>query len=326
MEMESMKKKTVYIWMGTIFAASVALFAVIYYFHLQSSAIKVASNVKGGPPTLSNYIQGDMSNPLDKPMDVTTVGQYVYITDTNHQQVQVFDPSGVPIFKFGKKGTDKGEFQFPYGITGDKNGNIYVADLYNGNISIFTTKGKFIKYFTFAHPADKPKGPGGLRIYNNKLYVTDIQGNRVMIFDLNGKKLLEISTGSTKKDPLNAPNAVTIDSDKNIYVADTGNQRLVEYDKEGKFIQIINGSAGGKGDSKFVNPRGIGVEPNGTILMVDNMTHYVYGFNKKGKQVFEFGGLGSDKGQFYLPNGLYVDNQGQIFITDTVNERVDLYY
>ncbi|MDP4085174.1 MAG: 6-bladed beta-propeller [Bacillota bacterium] len=321
-----MKKKTVYIWMGTFVALSVALFAVIYYFHLQNDAIKIASNVKGGPPTLSNYIQGDMSNPLDKPMDVTKIGQYVYVTDTNHKQVQVFDPSGTPIFKFGKQGTGQGEFQFPYGIAGDKDGNVYVADLYNDKISIFTEKGKFIKYFNFANKADTPKSPGGLRIYSNKLYVTDIQGNRVMIFDLKGKKLLELTTATAKDDTLNAPNAVTIDSDNNIYVSDTGNQRIVCYDKTGKFTRIINGSIGGTGDSKFVNPRGIGVEPNGTLLMVDNMTHYVYGFDKNGKQVFQFGGLGSDKGQFYLPNGLYVDSNGQILITDTVNERVDLYY
>lgn len=321
-----MKKKTVYIWMGTIVTLCVALFAVIYFFHLQTDAIKVAGKVKGGTPTFSNYIQGDLNNPLDKPMDVAKIGQFVYVTDTNHQQVQIFDPSGTSISKFGSKGTGKGQFQFPYGITGDKDGNVYVADLYNGNISIFTSKGKFMKYFTFANKADQPKGPGGLRIYNNNLYVTDIQGNRVMIFDLSGKKLLQINTAAAQNDTLNAPNAVTIDSDNNIYVSDTGNQRVVVYDKNGKFIRMINGSPDGKGTSKFVNPRGIGVEPNGTLLMVDNMTHFVYGFDKNGKQVFQIGGLGSDKGQFYLPNGLFVDSNGQVLITDTVNARIDVFY
>jgi DNA-binding beta-propeller fold protein YncE len=321
-----MKKKTTYIWMGTIVVLCIALFAIIYFFNLQNDAIKVAKNVKGGPPTFSNYIQGDLNNPLSKPMDVAKIGNYVYVTDTNHQQVQVFDSSGGFIFKFGKKGDAKGQFQFPYGIAGDKDGNVYVADLYKGDISIFDSKGKFLKYFTFANKVDEPKGPGGLRIYNEKLYLTDIQGNRVMVFDLNGKKLLQIITAATKADTLNAPNAVTIDSDNKIYVSDTGNQRIVVYDKSGKFIRIINGSPDGKGSSKFVNPRGIGVLPNGTLLMVDNMTHFVYGFDQNGKQVFQIGGLGSDKGQFYLPNGLFVDSNGQIFITDTTNARVDVYY
>jgi DNA-binding beta-propeller fold protein YncE len=327
--MESMKKRTTYIWMGTIIVLSVALFAVIYFFHLQDDAIKVASNVKGdknAPPSLSYYIKGDVSDPLEKPMDVTKVGQYVYVSDTNHKQVQAFDTSGTPIFKFGKEGTDKGQFKFPYGIAGDKDGNIYVADLYNAKISIFTSKGKFIKYFEVANKADELKGPGGLRIYKNNLYVTDIPKNKVIVFDLKGKKLLELTSATAKDDTLNAPNAVTVDSENNIYVSDTGNQRIVVYDKNGKLKQLINGSADGKGSSKFVNPRGIGIRSNGTLLVVDNMTHYVYGFDEKGKQVFQYGGIGSGKDQFYLPNGLFVDDKGEVFITDTVNARVGLYY
>jgi DNA-binding beta-propeller fold protein YncE len=260
-------------------------------------------------------------------MDVAKIGQFVYVTDTNHKQIQVFDSTGTPIFKFGKQGTGQGQFQFPYGITGDTKGNVYVADLYNNRISIFDSKGKFLKYFTDENKKpDFLKSPGGLRIYDNNLWVTDIQLGKVFEFNLNGKKLLEISTATAKDDTLNAPNAVAIDSNQNIYVSDTGNQRLVVYDKNGKFKRIINGSIDGKGDSKFVNPRGIGVEANGTLLMVDNMTHYVYGFDKNGKQIFQIGGLGADKDQFYLPNGLFVDDKGEVLVTDTVNQRVALYY
>jgi DNA-binding beta-propeller fold protein YncE len=325
--MEVLKKKTIYKWMGVIVGLSIILFAVIYFFNLQDDAVKVASNVKGGPPSLSYYIQGDMDNPLSKPMDVAKIGQFVYVTDTNNQQVQVFDSSGTPVFKFGKKGTGEGEFQFPYGITGDKDGNIYVADLYNAKISIFSSKGKFLRYFTDENKkTDFLTSPAGLRIYNKKLYVTDVQQNKVMVFDLKGKKLLEITAATAKDDFLYAPNAVTVDDDKNIYVSDTGNQRIVVFNKKGKFIRLINGSKDGKGDSKFVNPRGIAIQGNGNLMMVDNMTHYVYGFDKKGKQIFQFGGLGSDKEQFYLPNGMFIDDKGEVFITDTVNARVALYY
>lgn len=322
-----MKKKTTYIWMGAIVGLTVVLFAVIYFFHLQDSAVKVAGAVKGGgTPALSHFIQGEMNNPLEKPMDVTKVGEYVYVSDTNHKQIQVFDSSGKLTLKFGKDGTGEGEFKFPYGIAGDNKKNVYVADLYNGKISIFTSKGKFIKYFT-----DESKNPGflaspaGLRIYNNKLYVTDIKSNRVIEYSLSGEKLLEITTATANDDTLNAPNAITVDDEQNIYVSDSGNQRIVLFDKKGKFIRMINGSKDGKGNSKFVNPRGIGIQPNGTLLMVDNMTHYVYGFDKNGKQKFQFGGLGSDKNQFYLPNGLFVDSKGEVFITDTVNKRIAQY-
>jgi sugar lactone lactonase YvrE len=324
--MESLKKKTTYIWMGSIVGLTVVVLAIFYFFHLQDkSSVATASSGKGGQPALSNYIQGDMSNPLAKPMDVTEYNQYLYATDTNHQQVQVFDSNGKFAFKFGKKGTGDGEFQFPYGISADQKGNIYVADLYNGKISIFTSKGKFVKNFTYdTNNASSLASPAGLRIFNKNLFVTDIKTNRVLEYSLSGKKILELTTASAQDDTLNAPNAIAVDDEKDIFVSDSSNQRVVEYDKNGKFIRIINGSKDGKGDSKFVNPRGIGVL-NGTLLMVDNMTHFVYGFDKDGKQKFQFGGMGSDNNQFYLPNGLFVDSKGKVFITDTVNQRIAQY-
>ncbi|WP_066315043.1 6-bladed beta-propeller [Bacillus sp. FJAT-29814] len=322
-----MKRKTVYKLMGTIAGLSVVLFAVIYFLNLGNDVDKVANTVKGGPPHFSYFIQGDFKTPLDKPMDVSKIGEYVYVTDTNNKQVQVFDTSGTPIFKFGKEGEGQGEFKFPYGISGDKKGNVYVADLYNGKISIFDKKGKFIKYFGDKNDATTLlTSPAGLRIFDNKVYATDIESKKVFVFDLEGKKLLEIASASSEEDQLNSPNAVTIDRDGNIYVADSGNQRVVIFDKKGKFERAINGNKDAKGDSKFVNPRGLAVDSKGTLFMIDNMTHYVYGFDKKGEQVYQFGGLGGDNEQFFLPNGLFIDEKSQLFITDTFNQRVAVYF
>src|SRR5690349_8493427 len=115
--MESLKKKTTYIWMGSIVGLTVVVLAVLYFFHLQDKSNVAAGPLKAGNPNLVGYIQGDMDNPLNKPMDVTKVGQYIYVSDTNHQQIQVFDSTGKFAFKFGSKGTGDGQFLFPYGIT-----------------------------------------------------------------------------------------------------------------------------------------------------------------------------------------------------------------
>ncbi|ALC88791.1 hypothetical protein AM500_02485 [Bacillus sp. FJAT-18017] len=322
-----MKRKTVYIWMSVIATLSIGLFAAIYFLNLGEEADKMANTVTGGPPNFNYFVQGDFSTPLDKPMDVTKIGEFIYVTDTNNKQVQAFDSSGTPIFKFGKEGEGKGEFKFPYGIAGDKAGNVYVADLFNGKISIFDSKGKFLRYFE-EKGSSKPsiKSPAGIRIFGNKLYMTDIENKKVMVFDLDGTKKLEITTATSKEDLLNAPNAVTVDKDENIYVADSGNQRVVVYDKEGKYKRSLNGSKDGKGEAKFVNPRGLAVDSDGTLYMIDNMTHFVHGFNDKGEQVYQFGGLGSENDQFFLPNGLFIDEKSQLYITDTFNQRIAVYF
>lgn len=322
-----MKKITVYVWMSLTVVFSAVLFTGIYYLNLQSNVKQIVSTVdRNGPPVFTHSIYGDFNESLDKPMDVVKIGQFIYVTDTNNKRVQVFDQSGTAIFRFGTEGMGEGEFKFPYGIAGDKEENIYVADMYNGNISIFTNKGEFIKYFQEQGDENIINSPGGLRIFNEKLYVTDIKKNKVYIFNLEGEMQLEIGETGSQEGMFIAPNSVTIDKEENIYVTDSGNNRVQVFDKEGKFLRIVNGSEGGTGPSTFINPRGIGVDSRGILYVVNNLSHMVYGFDANGKQVFQFGGMGDANDQFYLPNGLFIDERDEIFITDTLNQRVTFYY
>lgn len=311
--------------MSAIVVLTIAAFIAIYFFNLQNKLDKAGKIVnRDGPPAFSHLIYGDFDNALDKPMDVAKIGEFIYVSDTKNKRVQVFDTAGTAITRFGKEGEGKGEFMFPYGIAGDDKGQIYVADLFNGNISIFNKKGKFIDYFN-----DKNKilkAPGGLRIIDNKLYVTDIEKSQVFVFDLTGKLLLALGQPGQEDGQFRAPNAVAADGDGNIYVVDSGNQRIQKFDKDGKFKMTINGSDDGKGSPTLVNPRGIDVDSRGIIYVVNNLTHYVYAFNSDGTKAFQFGGMGDQNEQFYLPNGLFIDDSDHVYITDTLNQRVAVYF
>jgi DNA-binding beta-propeller fold protein YncE len=324
-----LKRKTVYSLMGVIVTLVTVLFVAIYFLNLQNQIDKVAKPLvdRDGPPVFSHLIYGDFDESLNKPMDVAKISEYIFVTDTNNKRVQVFDLGGTAIFKFGKEGKGDGEFMFPYGITGDKEGNVYVADLYNAKISIHDKKGNFISNFKEKDQKVKSiKAPGAIRIYNEQLYVPDIEQGKVFVFNLQGEKLLEIGQMGTKEGEFRAPNAVTVDKEGNIYVCDTGNQRVQVFDKEGKYLRSINGSENNTGSSVLVNPRGIAIDARGFLYVVNNLTHYVYGFDTEGKKVFEFGGMGDQNEQFYLPNGLFVDENDQVYITDTLNQRIGVYY
>lgn len=284
----------------------------------------LAAATPNAQPQFTHSIYGSFESPLSKPMDVAKIGEFLYVSDTNNKQVQVFDQSGTPIFLFGKAGNKEGEFQFPYGIAGDKDENVYVADLFNGNISIFDSKGEFIKYFQDDEKVIQ--SPGGLRIYDEKLYVTDIKANKLFIFSMDGKKLMEIGGAGAEEGKFIAPNAVAVDDDNQIYVTDSGNNRVQIFDKDGNFINIINGSKDGKGAPLFVNPRGVAVDAKGTVYVVNNMSHNIYAYDKDGNEVQVIGGMGTDNGKFYLPNGLFMDNRGALYVTDTINQRISIFY
>lgn len=321
------KKKHIYTLSTLIFLVTSVIFGFLFYTNTKLTSLPNLVTTENSPPKFSRMIYGGFGeDAIDKPMDSALIGQFIYVADTNNKRIQVFDLGGTPIFKFGEEGTKPGQFKFPYGIAGDDKGQVYVADLYNGSISIYDAKGKFIKLFAEKDPAEKIlEAPGGLRIIDNKVYVTDIIKSKVLVFDINGSKLLEFGKIGVNDGEFRAPNAVTADKDGNIYVVDTGNQRVQVFDKTGKFLRLFNGSPNGKGNSVFVNPRGIGIDSRGIIYVVSNITHYIYGYDKTGKQLFIFGGNGSANDQFSLPNGLNIDENDTIYITDTNNQRVAIY-
>jgi DNA-binding beta-propeller fold protein YncE len=321
-----MKRRNVYIGMALISLVTAAVFTLL--FMNESKAVPTGlQNVldPSGAPQFSLQLNGEFDTTLNKPMDAAVTDSFIYVTDTNNKRVMVFDQGGSLLYHFGEAGKEEGQFNFPYGIAADAKDRVFVADLYNGNISIFDKKGKFIEYFAQKYTNDKLiTTPAGLRIIDDKVYVTDIEASRAFVFSIEGELLLEIGKPGSENGQFIAPNAITADKEGNIYVVDTGNQRVQVFNEKGKFIKIINGSNGG-GESPFVNPRGIGIDSRGTLYVVSNLTHIVYGFDTDGKQVFQFGSMGEANGQFYLPNGLFIDNKDNVYITDTLNQRVSVF-
>lgn len=308
-----------------IVVGGVIIFLILYLVNRAPVSFIPRPQVLGPrPPRLVGMIYGLFGpDALNKPMDVAVIGNRIYVSDTNNYRIQVFDYDGNFLFRFGKRGDGRGEFQFPYGIAGDAAGNVYVADLYQGHIQVFDPDGNFKRYF----PAEKSplKGPGDIFITQDKVYVTDINAGRVFVFDLAGKLLATIGKPGSGPGEFRAPNGVAVDAEGNVYVVDTMGARVEVFDPTGKFLYAFNGSPDGNGESVLLNPRGIGLR-GGVVYVVSNLTHNVWGFDARtGKRHFAFGQLGSGMTDFMFPNGLFVDAQGRIYITDTANQRVAIY-
>ena len=308
-----MRRRNMYIILGVILLVEVGLFAYFYLTKMNPVATISAQLPGTSAPTFQANIYGPLGDSLNKPMAVTVVNRQIYVTDTNHQKVQVFDYDGNQLFSFGKSGDKEGQFKFPYGIAGDAQGQVYVADMYNGTISIFSSDGKFIKYFGTKGDFVKP---AGLMIDGNKIYISDVDKNQIVVCDLNGTKILAFGSKGDKDGQLNSPNAVLHVGSK-IYVTDTGNDRLQVFDEQGKFLL--------KASTELANPRGLCVDPQGNIYVVSNLTSKVVVFNSKGERLFTFAGIGSDDGLITFPNALFRDSNGRFYVTDVGNARVSVY-
>ena len=86
--------------------------------------------------------------------------------------------------RFGKKGEGNEKLDHPTGIAVDSNDVVYVTELGNNRVSVFTNKGEFIKTFgALGAGPGQFKGPSGIAVdKNGTIYVCDTFNNRLQVF------------------------------------------------------------------------------------------------------------------------------------------------
>ena len=118
------------------------------------------------------------------------MGQDVlYIVDGRNHRVQKFTKNGAFLMTWGSLGSAEGQFNAPWGITLDQQGQVYVADHKNHRVQKFTPDGEFISQFgsygtgkrQLNRPSDVAVDPDG------DVYVCDWANHRVQIFDPDGR-------------------------------------------------------------------------------------------------------------------------------------------
>lgn len=279
-----------------------------------------------------------------RPLGVGTDNQgNLYVADTGNNRVVVFDRNGRYKFMFGRKGValpppgeeatwKGGLFNFPYGIDTDKEGNIYVGDLFNHRVQVFDSSGKYLYYFPKEQSLDPESKahqtflyPLNLDIKEDKVYVAS--SFLIDIYSLKGKKVgsigdMRIGRG---KGQLDHPNGVAVGSDDTVFVSDSANTRIQAFDSEGKVKWVQGKPAKGITDltsRQFGLPRGMDIDANGNIFIADAFHYTIQVYNSKGKKLAEVGEDGTKEGYFNLPNDIAIRPDGVIYVADKENHRV----
>ena len=251
-----------------------------------------------------------------------------------------------PSMQFGKKGDKPGEMNGPLGITVHKNYKIYVADCHNGQIQVFTIRGKFLHQFgkgLFIRPhsvvlanhfifvsdyelntvfkfekthfkmvtrtdAGQLDQPNGMSTDGGDIYVADSQHDRVVVYNTDLKLLREIGNGQLKK-----PCDVKI-RDEKIYIVDNGKPHNVHiYLKSGDPLKSMITLEG----ETFWNF--LTFDMLGNLIISDNTTQHFYIYTKKGELVY-------DKLFDYRPTGVAINSNDNSIIWADVNNCVINFY
>lgn len=144
----------------------------------------------------------------------TSTGE-VYVSDRENSRILIFDGTGRLRGSFGRYGGSPGEFRKPYGIGVDEARSVYVCDVdrkvievfdplgghlysigcelppidldmdYHGNLFVASpTRITVLREKAAIVVEEGPRNPGGILVKDERVYVTDMDSDRVLVFDI----------------------------------------------------------------------------------------------------------------------------------------------
>lgn len=240
-----------------------------------------------------------------KPYGVLLRNGVINLADTAAGGIYQFDLVNKKFLAFrGSKGP--GKIVQPINISGDTEGNIYVADPVRKQVLQYDKNDIFIRAFSFKDPWN----PVDAHVYDGKLYVADsTRGGKggIRVFDLKTGAYIETLGQSGKEDQkIGIASGISIDREGYIYVTDVGNFAIMRYDRDGHF----RGRLGDAGNTPghFGRPRGVAVDRAGRIYAVDAAFDVVQVFAATGQLLTYFGDADdSEPGSLTLPAGISID-------------------
>jgi len=163
-----------------------------------------------------------------------------------------------------------GIHSYPFGMSLDKDGVIYISVLSESKIFKMGQKDEFVPFvdmkknrplFFFELPL-----PSLLKISNDGFfYVLDAGGNRVLKYGKNGKFVSAWGGQGLKNGQFDDPNGLAIDLKGNVYVADSKNNRIEVFSENGNFISKIDRVE----NLNFSYPAGLTTDENGFLYVAD---------------------------------------------------------
>ena len=171
----------------------------------------------------------------------------VYVADVGNGRVQVFQPDGTFVRKFGSFGAGGGQFVRPYQLNADADGNVYVLDAGSFTLSKFDRDGAFVARFgggAGGLPESQALDHGVAIDGEGRLVLTDDAAAQVLILDRDGRLVDDFGERGRAPGQFQAPCAVDVDRDGNFYVYDCETRLAQVFDRDHRLLGASGPSQG----------------------------------------------------------------------------------
>jgi DNA-binding beta-propeller fold protein YncE len=171
---------------------------------------------------------------VDAPLTATVVDDRLYVA--TDRGIMIGTTKGEPLTSFGKRGSAKGEVDFPTGIVVDDQRHIYVADSLNYRVQAFDKDGKSLwtlgkrpeqegtelrdKARTYGLPAGLAMGDDG------NLYMVDAQTGDIVVITTKGEQIAKFGDWGSDDGQFYYPAGIAYMGDDKFAVADKFNDRV----------------------------------------------------------------------------------------------------
>ncbi|MFO0974135.1 MAG: 6-bladed beta-propeller [Phycisphaerae bacterium] len=154
--------------------------------------------------------------------------QRLYVVDAAAHGCVGFSAAGVEQVRFGQRGVEPGQFNFPTFVACDARLGVIVTDSLNARVQRFSPEGQFIA--TFGKKGDAagdfslPKGVAADAA--GHIYVADAHFENVQLFDDAGRLLLAFGSEGQGPGEFWLPAKLCFDGQSRLWVADSYNRRV----------------------------------------------------------------------------------------------------
>lgn len=294
--------------------------------------VVVVSKLKGGPAV--KYIkaeklaewgeQGEKKGQLNSPrgIAVSPDNEYVYVSVLNSSALYKFKQDGTFVSGSAGKGAKPGEFNEPSGISVDRDGNVYVADAWNGRIQKFDSKGVFKLEIGgvkggFYSPRNVSVSKYGV------VYVADTGTSRIHRFDAAGTRMGNPVGGAGKSlGKFGEVFGIAFDSKGKVYAADAGNRRIQVFSSDLTPQQQVSVKSW---NNNFPLWPMLAVDSKDRLYAVSSGTQEIVVFDTTGKKIKQIGIIKNDmrdKPLFANPLGIAIDSQDFLYVTEITRNKV----
>ena len=151
-----------------------------------------------------------------------------------------------PVLSFGKHGSAKEDFTYPWAAAVNERDEIVITDSCNNRVQVFSSDGTYLRSFgSKGNKEGEFNSPKGIAIDNESgiIFIADTANHRIQLFSEQGEFLNKFGVEGNLDHQLSFPYGLSIGSDGNCIVGDSGNNKIKLFSRTGQFQRSI-GSEG----------------------------------------------------------------------------------